>query len=179
LGLPSSLVFLCTHAALLPDPGRPSTTSPWRLFCFGFWNTKTIAVCFIIIDEAVSSFRECGLSYGLRAPCVRFNRFVRSLTAPPHGCNTRYEWLVRPYSTGAFTQSETPSFAWRTSDLIRNLLCVSLRSSAPLRLLFLPIHLPQRRRGTQRYAEMKPGEHPSRILFARSFLPLPQSPRHF
>ena len=31
-------------------------------------------------------------------------------------CNTRYEWLVRPYSIGTFTQSETPSFAWRTED---------------------------------------------------------------
>ena len=66
-------------------------------------------------------------------PCVRFNRFVRLLTSPPHGCNTRYEWLVRPYSTGTFTQSETPSFAWRTSGLIsgsslRHLrgLCVSV-----------------------------------------------------
>src|SRR6266403_788391 len=47
-------------------------------------------------------------------PCVRFNRFVRLLTSPPHGCNTRYEWLVRPCSTGTFTQSETPSFTWRT-----------------------------------------------------------------
>jgi hypothetical protein len=51
-------------------------------------------------------------------PCVRFNRFVRSLTAPPYGCNTRYEWLVRPCPTRTFTQSETPSFAWRTSGLI-------------------------------------------------------------
>src|SRR5882757_5917754 len=68
-------------------------------------------------------------------PCVRFIRFVRLLTAPPHGCNTRYEWLVRPCSTETFTQSETPSFAWRTSALIS----VSLRS------------LPggQRRRGEQ------------------------------
>src|SRR5260370_20233681 len=39
---------------------------PLRLLSFGFWNTKTIAICSIIIYEAVSSFRECGLSYGLR-----------------------------------------------------------------------------------------------------------------
>ncbi len=50
-------------------------------------------------------------------PCVRFNRFVRLLTSPPHGCNTRYEWLVSPYSTGTFTQPETPSFAWRTGEM--------------------------------------------------------------
>jgi hypothetical protein len=35
-------------------------------------------------------------------PCVRFNRFVRLLTSPPYGCNTRYEWLVSPYSTRDF-----------------------------------------------------------------------------
>ena len=108
---------------LLPDPGRPSTTSPWRLFCFGFWNTKTIAVCFIIIDEAVSSFRKCGLSYGLHASLCTLQPFRSALTAPPYGCNTRYEWLVRPYSTGTFTQSETPSFAWRTSALVWISLC--------------------------------------------------------
>jgi hypothetical protein len=34
-----------------------------------------------------------------------------------HHCNTRYEWLVRPCSTGSFTLQETPSFAWRTNGL--------------------------------------------------------------
>src|SRR3989304_2169025 len=34
-----------------------------------------------------------------------------------HHCNTRYEWLVRPCSTGSFTLQETPSFAWRTNSL--------------------------------------------------------------
>src|SRR5687767_1330699 len=43
-------------------------------------------------------------------PCVRFNRFVRLLTHLLNGCNTRYEWLVRPCSIGTFTQSETSSF---------------------------------------------------------------------
>ena len=32
-----------------------------------------------------------------------------------HICNTRYEWLVRPYSMGTFTPQEAPSFAWRTN----------------------------------------------------------------
>jgi hypothetical protein len=31
LGLPSSLVFLFTHATLLSDPGRPSATSPFTV----------------------------------------------------------------------------------------------------------------------------------------------------
>ena len=35
-----------------------------------------------------------------------------------HHCNTRYEWLVRPCSTGTFTLQETPSFAWRTNGCI-------------------------------------------------------------
>ena len=34
-----------------------------------------------------------------------------------NNCNTRYEWLVRPYSAGTFTLQETPSFAWRTNGL--------------------------------------------------------------
>jgi len=34
-----------------------------------------------------------------------------------YNCNTRYEWLVRPYSPGTFTLEETPSFAWRTNGL--------------------------------------------------------------
>src|ERR1041385_5151934 len=49
-------------------------------------------------------------------PCVRFNRFVRCLTHLLDDCNTRYEWLVRPCSIGTCTQSETPSFPWRTED---------------------------------------------------------------
>jgi hypothetical protein len=32
-------------------------------------------------------------------------------------CNTRYEWLVRPYSPGTFTLEETPSFPWRTNGV--------------------------------------------------------------
>jgi hypothetical protein len=114
LGLPSSLVFLFTHATLFSDPGRPSTTSPLRLFCFGFWKADTIAACCFNIHEAVSSFGDCGLPYGLCDSLCTLQPFRSALTAPPHGCNTRYEWLVRPCSTGTFTQLETPSFAWRT-----------------------------------------------------------------
>ena|SRR5205823_1590987 len=117
LGLPSSLVFLFTHATLFSDPGRPSTTSPLRLLCFGFWKADTIAACSFNIDEAVSSFRECGLPCGLRDSLCTLQPFRSALTAPPHGCNTRYEWLVRPCSTGTFTQLETPSFAWRTGEM--------------------------------------------------------------
>ena len=65
MGLPSSPMSLFTHATLFFDPGRPSTTSPLRLFCLGFWYSHTIAICLIVVDGAVSSFRECGLAYGL------------------------------------------------------------------------------------------------------------------
>jgi hypothetical protein len=34
-----------------------------------------------------------------------------------YNCNTRYEWLVRPYSPGTSTLEEAPSFAWRTNGL--------------------------------------------------------------
>jgi hypothetical protein len=97
-----------------PTPADPRQPHPWRLLCFGFWNTHTIAACFFNIDEAVSSFRECGLPYGPRDSLCTLQPFRSALTPPPHGCNTRYDWLVRPYSTGTFTQSETPSFSWRT-----------------------------------------------------------------
>ncbi len=100
-----------------PTPADPRQPHPWRLLCFGFWNTQTMAVCFFNIDEAVSSFRECGLPYGLRDSLCTLQPLRSALTPPPHGCNTRYEWLVRPSSTGTCTQLETPSFPWRTDGM--------------------------------------------------------------
>jgi hypothetical protein len=73
-----------------------------------------ITICSLFFYEAVSSFRECGLPCGLRDPCVRLRCYVRLIALPPHICNTRYEWLVRPYSAGTCTPQETPSFAWRS-----------------------------------------------------------------
>ena len=32
-----------------------------------------------------------------------------------HSCNTRYEWVVSPYSAGTFTPQEAPSCTWRTN----------------------------------------------------------------
>src|SRR3990172_1658069 len=46
------------------DPRRPGLLL-WSL-CVGFWPVDAMAVCFMLYDEAVSSFRECGLPYGLR-----------------------------------------------------------------------------------------------------------------
>ena len=58
-----------------------------------------------------------GLPYGLRDSLCTLQPLRSVLTAPPYGCNTRYEWLVRPFSTGTCTQSETPSFPWRTDEM--------------------------------------------------------------
>ena len=43
-------------------------------------------------------------------PCVRFNRFVRLLTSPPDGCNTRYEWLVSPSRLRLSLNQRYPAF---------------------------------------------------------------------
>jgi len=60
-------------------------------------------------------FRKCGLPCGLcRSLCtLQLSRSGFSFLL--NNCNTRYEWLVRPYSAGTFTLQETPSFAWRTN----------------------------------------------------------------
>jgi hypothetical protein len=100
LGLPSSVISLFTHAMLFSDPGSSSTTSPWRLFCVGFCTTQLIASYFFNNDGAVSSFTDCGLSYGLRDSLCTLQPLRSALTSPPHGCNTRYEWLVRPSRLG-------------------------------------------------------------------------------
>src|SRR6185503_17529058 len=70
-------------------------------------------------NGAVSSFRECGLPYGLRdSLCtLQLCRSVRLHLL--HSCNTRYEWLVRPYSAGTLTLQEAPSFAWRTNAAVQ------------------------------------------------------------
>ena len=65
-GPPKFLTLLSTHTALLVDPDRPSGRSPKRVLCVGFWGVKPIAVCMSRTNGAVSSFRECGLPYGLR-----------------------------------------------------------------------------------------------------------------
>ena len=116
----ASQVLWCFSSRMprsFPTPADPQQPHPSRLLCFGFWNTHTIAACFFNIDEAVSSFRDCGLPYGLRDSLCTLQPFRSVLTAPPHGCNTRYEWLVRPCSTGTCTQLETPSFPWRTDEM--------------------------------------------------------------
>jgi|SRR5918911_1542122 hypothetical protein len=109
--------FLCAsfhayHALLTPaDPPEPHL---WRFLRVGFWTPDAIAICSIFINEAVSCFGECGLPYGLRDPCVRFNCYVRVIAFPPRSCNTWYEWLVRPFSAGTCTLRKAPGFAWRT-----------------------------------------------------------------
>jgi hypothetical protein len=146
--LPSSWHFSTRIPRSIVDPGNPSEISPYRFLCLGFWFVNTIADCFILLIEAVSSFRECGLPYGLRVSLCTLQRFrsvglfetsilggldtpvssqcpfsiwviPKSLVSlPPSLCNTWYEWLVRPYSVGTLTPQEAPSFAWRTNGCV-------------------------------------------------------------
>ena len=53
-----------THATLF-RPRQTLGNLTLAVALFGFWIANTIAIC-IILNEAVSSFRECGLPYGLR-----------------------------------------------------------------------------------------------------------------
>jgi hypothetical protein len=147
-GLPSSCRFSTRIPRSKVDPGSPSEISPYRSLCMGFWLVNTIADCFIHVIEAVSGFGECGLPYGLRVSLCTLQRlrsvvFIEAvslgglntivssqcpfsirvipklhISLPPSLCNTRYEWLVRPYSAGTFTPQEAPSFAWRTNESV-------------------------------------------------------------
>jgi hypothetical protein len=92
-----------------------------RILCVGFWCNEPIAIC--IADRIylpslcvtglyqVSGSTTFPVAYVV--PCVRFDCIVRYFCLL-YNCNTWYEWLVRPYSTGTFTLQETPNFAWRT-----------------------------------------------------------------
>ena len=61
----------------LATPADPRQPHLLRLLCIDFWIFDSIIVCFVGLDEAISSFRDSGLSYAYVMPCVRFNRFVR------------------------------------------------------------------------------------------------------
>jgi len=86
------------------------------LLCIGFCIFDSIAICFVGLDEAVSSFRECGLSYGLGDALCMLQSFRSMIDSPPRRLQHSVWVVVRPYSIGACTQSETPSSAWRTED---------------------------------------------------------------
>ena len=102
-GSPKFLTLLSTHPTLFVDPGRPSESSPNRFLCIGFWGVNTIAICMTLCDEAVSSFGECGLPYGLRGSLCTLHLCRSALhRCFLHSCNTRYEWLVRPSSARDF-----------------------------------------------------------------------------
>ena len=122
-GPPKFLTLLSTHTTLFVDPGAdPPEPHPLWSLCVGFWHVKTIAVCFILFHEAVSSFGECGLPCGLRGSLctLQLLRSASSFLSSYRlllSCNTRYGRLVRPYPAGTPTPQEAPSFAWRTNDL--------------------------------------------------------------
>ena len=90
-----------------------------RSLCVGFWSQDTIAIC-IRTDIPLANSRGCIMLQEVRSPLWPMSfpvyasvRIVQT-SVLLYDCNTRYEWLVRPYSPGTFTLEETPSFAWRT-----------------------------------------------------------------
>ena len=96
-GPPKFLTLLSTHTTLFVDPGRPAARSPKRVLCVGFWGVKTITVCMSRANGAVSSFREGGLSCGLRgALCTLHLGCSASPPSPmPHAVGVVGSTLLR------------------------------------------------------------------------------------
>ena len=92
-GPPKFLTLLSTHTTLFVDPDRPSGSSPIRFLCVGFWSAKTIAVCIIAAYGAISSFRECGLSYGLRGALCTLHPCCSALTSSTGATLGMSGWL--------------------------------------------------------------------------------------
>src|SRR5215510_6204468 len=95
-GSPKFLTLLSTHTTLFVDPDRPSGRSPTRVLCVGFWCVKTIAVCMSRDNGAVSSFRECGLSYGLRGALCTLHLARSVFTSSTGATLGRSGWLDLP-----------------------------------------------------------------------------------
>ena len=122
---PPKFLVASLHAChtLRSTPAEPREPRPFNFAVPLCWlpsrpDPSPSALYFLNINEDVSSFRECGLPYGLRDSLCTL-QLLRSahVFLPPHSCNTRYEWLAKPYSTGTFTPLETTSFPWRTSEI--------------------------------------------------------------
>jgi hypothetical protein len=118
-GLPSSWRFSRHMPRSKVDPGRPSSTHPIALSVWASGPLKP-SPSTLQCQALLRLFRGCiklqevrsslwPVSFPVYASIVSFG--LRLL----YNCNTRYEWLVRPYSPGTFTLEETPSFPWRTN----------------------------------------------------------------
>jgi hypothetical protein len=97
------------------DPGRPSSVSPKRCCCVGFRCVKTVAVCFNALTRLYQTSGTCAFPCGLHGSLCTLRMLRSVFWHLLHIRNTRYEWLVRPYSAGTCTLQEAPSFAWRTN----------------------------------------------------------------
>ena len=95
-GPPKFLTLLSTHTTLFVDPDRPSGNSPKRFLCVGFWGVKPIAVCMSRDHGAVSSFRECGLPYGLRGALCTLHPCCSVCTSFTGATLGRSGWLDLP-----------------------------------------------------------------------------------
>jgi hypothetical protein len=120
LDLPSSRHFSPHMPRSSWTPAVPPKPYLYRLLCVGFLFVNTIAICpavftLLSINEAISSFREYGLPYGLRGSRCTLQLFRSTIFCLLHNYNTRFGWLVRPCPARTFTLQEMPSFAWRTN----------------------------------------------------------------
>src|SRR5262249_21257460 len=138
------LPLLATHTTLLVDPDRSLGRSPKRCLCVGFWGVKLIAVCMSRANGAVSSFRECGRSYGLRGAlcmlhlCRSASTSFIDATLGTGGWLDLTRWGLAPHkkrqaSLGARTLALTccrkrtrgTSGRWRQAGAVRD--CVTSR----------------------------------------------------
>ena len=92
-GPPKFLALLSTHTTLLVDPARPSEIPPKRFLCIGFWSVTIIAVCMSRANGAVSSFRECSLSYSLRGALCTLHLCRSAFTSFTDATLGRSGWL--------------------------------------------------------------------------------------
>ena len=128
-GPPKFLTLLATHTMRFVDPDRPSGRSPTRVLCVGCWCVQTIAVCISRDHGAVSSFRECGLSYGLRGALCTLHLARSVFTSSTGATLGRSGWLdltpqglapckKRQASLGARTPHPQPSrYRYRENDI--------------------------------------------------------------
>ena len=111
----TSEVYAVDSTTLFVDPGRSQEP---HLFGSFVWTSESLtsssSAAFGII-EAISSFRDCGLPYGLRASLCTLQTVCSVFRLPFH-LQHSVRVAGEAFPAGTFTQQEAPSIAWRTND---------------------------------------------------------------
>ena len=96
---------------VLFDPGRPSRTSPITIpLCWLLNQARPSPSAFMPLSGLYQTSGSAVSPTVYVVLCVRFNCFVRlHFCFLLHSCNTRYEWLDKPYSARTSTSQEVPS----------------------------------------------------------------------